>query len=149
MANVNITTILEVSGHGTITLGKHGATSDSIQVPKVVTVTGSLVEKKGALSAGAAATLYDVGAGDVPATWLKFFYWCDVASQLQLLDEATPTDVILDVAAEDPVVLSLGKMLADTGAATEITNGAASTVVINKIICASAVIANYHSIIIL
>lgn len=148
MANVNTTVIVEVSGIGTFTLGKSGAIANSIWTPLVTTVTGSLIEKRGALGAGASASLYDVGQGDVPATWLKFYYWCDVASQLQLIEEGTPTNVVLDVAATDPVILSGGKLLAAANG-TVITNGAAVTVAIDKIICASAVAANYHCFLVL
>ena len=149
MANVNTTVIIEVTGHGTITLGKHGAVADSLLKPLITTVAGGLLERRGTIGAGTAITLYDVGQGDLPATWLKFFFWCSVACQLQFIGEGTPSDVILDVAATDPVVLSGGKMLASASSSNEISNGATSTVVINKILAGSTAGGDYHMILVL
>ena len=149
MPNVNTTVVIEVSGHGTITLGKHGATTDSIYTPLVTTVAGGLLERRGTISAGTAVTLYDVGQGDLPATWLKFFFWCSAACQLQLIAEGTPSDVILDVAATDPVILSLGKMLASVTSSNEISDGATTTLVLNKILAGSTAGGDYHMILVL
>ncbi len=148
MANVNTTCIIEVSGHGTYTLGKHGAVANSLWTPLVTTVAGGLLEKRGTVAAGASASLYDVGQGDLPATWLKLYYWADVATQLQLIEETSETNVVLNVAANDPVILSGGKMLAAANA-TVITDGAALTVATDKIIMAAAVEANYHCFLVL
>ena len=112
MANVNITTIIEVSGHGTVTRGKHGAVTDSIQVPKVISVTGTVHEVLGSLAATTAATIYDADA-DLPALPDFMYFWADQAYQLQLLTD--DTEVTHSGAAEVPTILSQGGALGSIG----------------------------------
>ncbi len=155
MANVNITTILEVSGHGTITIGKHGAQSDSIQVPKVITVTGTLGEKRSSLAASGLATLYDKATESavIPATFNFLYFWADQDYQIQLITAST--EVTHSGAAEVPTILSEGGALGSVGllASAGTTNNTAVAVLatvdeitIHNISSTTAM--NYHLILV-
>ena len=114
MANVNTTVIIEVSGHGTYTLGKHGAAANSIHTPLITataTATG-LHEKKGSLAGATAALIYDATV-DLPATFIKLFFWADQDYQIQLL--TTDNEVTHSGAALDPFILSEGGALTSVG----------------------------------
>ena len=146
MANVNTTVIIEVSGHGTFTLGKHGAAADSIHTPHVTSVTGSLHERRGSVIASSSALLYEAASsdsGDLPATWNKLFFWCDVACHLQLIELGTPTNVIFNIDANDPFILSGGALLA-AASNSVITNTTTTLVAIDKIVIGTLLAANYH-----
>ena len=151
MANVNTTVIIEVSGHGTFTLGKHGALADSLYKPHILNVTGAVFERVGTLTPAAFATIYD-STNDLPATIKMFFFWMDQTHQINLV--TANTQFTITGAASRPTVLgsdsTLG-FLCDDDSTTNIT--AVQTldnldeITIHNLIGNST--ANYHLILVL
>ncbi len=140
-----------MSSQGGYVSGHQGAAATRAAAPFETTTAGLVHHRVGVTSAAATVILYDAGAAagdDLPVTWLKLWFWCDVDCHLQLIELGTPTNVIIPVIALDPFTMSTGKLLA--AAANTILNEKDATLVeIDKIMLGVSAAANYRLILIL
>ncbi len=154
MSVVKTTVKIETTAGGTIVLGRHGAIGSNRDNPLVTDVAGGVYQNVGTIATVSALTIYDADAspgGDLPATFLKLYFWCDQDTHVQLLSGAT--NVIFSCAKEDPLLMSSGTtsfdLLASADAAnltSEETLGALDEITIWNL---GLVTANYHLILVL
>jgi len=143
-------TTIEMSSQGGFVIGHQGAATSRAAAPLETTVAGLTHQVVGVSASGATAlTLYDATgtpAADLPATWIKLWFWADVACHLQLI--ATGSNVIIPVAIRDPFVMSAGDLL---GAAntTKITDAVSLVTDIQQIVLGTSAVTNYRLLLIL
>ncbi len=123
-------TTIEMSSQGGFVIGHQGAANARATAPLETTTDGLTHQVVGVSTAAQGLTLYDA-ANDLPATWIKLWFWCDDDCDLQLITSAT--NVVIPIKALDPFVMATGKLLA-TASTSKITSGTNSTTDITQIV---------------
>ncbi len=143
-------TTIEMSSQGGFVSGHQGAATARATAQFETTTAGLVHQVVGVSDSAQAFTLYDMTgspAADLPATFIKLWFWADTDCHLQLITSAT--NVIIPIVALDPFVMATGQLLAaaDTSKITDRTNAVTAIQQIVAGFAASGV--NYRLILIL
>lgn len=102
MATLYVGNYLSMLNDGSEITAKHGETTDAVQTPFAVTVTGNVHQAKNTLATATVRALWD-STNFVPATFAYAHFVADQICYLQLRTSAA--QIIHKIAAKEPFVL--------------------------------------------
>jgi hypothetical protein len=121
VATLQVQNNFEVTIQGVTYFGKQGPSTDAAADPFSIPVTGRIKEVASQLATAAAVTLFDASV-DVVATFAYLFWWADQITYLQVI--GTGSNVVLKVAAQQPLVLPGYNLMLAAASTTAITGAA-------------------------